>query len=800
MTSNGNTRPGRPSRPAGGGDPVYLRELWNFVQRNRFLALGIPLLTVLVTFALVQRSTPVYEAETLIRVDEERTAIPLDETLRSLAIMGGAGTRLHTEMAVLQTRVVAEDVVDSLNLNVTVQSPRRVPRSELFDHLEASRTTPAGRYRLVRTGDGFRVSGTSGTAPAELIAPGQPVRFPGLTLALSPKAMDHDVIDVRVAEFPEAVRQFRRTVKVEQPAREADIIAVSYQATDGPLARDVAAAMSRIFIDRRQAAKSAEARFMVGFLDGQVAQVSGQIHQLEGELRRFREQHRLVSVEAQAKTEIERLARMQAERDAANAERVAIGVSLERVLAEGGSVARRLMYFPTLLRNAAASELMVMLADLENRRSTLLELRTPEDPEVVVLTERIAELETELSGNAMTYLEGLSDQVASYDQTLDRFRSELDAVPALQIQLARMEREADLLEEIYLLLETRRKQSELEAAVTDFSVQVVDPAALPTWPVRPRKLLSLLMAGVLGTVLGFGAAFTREQMDTRVRSRDDLRTASGEAPILGAIPKHRQVRGARDGSGRRRFARLGRRGNGGRLAIQDRLVTGVDPESPVSEAYRSLRTNITFARMDTPPRSLVFTSAMPGDGKTTSASNLAITLAQQGLESVLVDADLRRGTLHEVFSAAREPGLSEALLGRATLDDVLQLVEVDNGGGARLRFIPGGISPPNPAELLGSDRMRQLLEDLLDRYDTVIIDAPPLNLVTDAAILGTRADGVIVVARSGVTERGALAHAVRQLDAVRAPILGTVLNDVDVQKERYYGGGHAYANGYYGRD
>jgi capsular exopolysaccharide synthesis family protein len=784
------------------GGPTYLRDLWHFVQRNRYLVLGVPALTVLATLAFVQLATPVYEAEAQIRVDEERPSMPMGEALRSLAVLGGAGSRLHTEMAVLRTRVVAEDVVDSLNLHVTVRSPREVPRTELFDRLSADRTAPEARYRLERSGDGFRVRGGAARAGAPgVVVPGERLVLPGLELVLAPGALAHDAIDLRVEAFPDALRRFRRTVRIHQPAREADIIAVSYQGTDRRLVRDVPAAMARVFIDRRQASKSAEARDMVEFLDGQIALVASQLQAMEDDLLRFRETHRVVAVETEAKTEIERLARMQAERDAADAERTAIVASLDRIAEGGGSVARRLMYFPTLLRSAAASELMVMLADLENRRSELLELRTPEDPEVMVLTDRIEDLERELAANALTYVDGLSNQVASYDRTLERFRSQLDLVPARHIQLARMEREAGLLEEMYLLLETRRKQSEIEAAITDHTVQVVDPPALPSRPVRPRKLVSLLMAGILGTVLGFGAAFTREQMDTRVRTREDLRTASGEVPILGAIPRMPHAAGAGDRPAGGRLARVvGRRGNGKRLALQERLVTGVDPASPISEAYRSLRTNITFARLDTPPRTLVFTSAMPGEGKSTSASNLAITLAQQGLESVLVDADLRRGTLHQAFGAAREPGLAEALLDRAALEEVVQLIELERAGGTRLRFIPSGACPPHPAELLGSARMRELLAELVDRYDTVIIDAPPLNLVTDAAILGTHADGVIVVARAGATDRGALAHAVHQLEAVRAPILGTVLNDVDVRTDRYYGGAYAHAAGHYGRD
>jgi capsular exopolysaccharide synthesis family protein len=209
----------------------------------------------------------------------------------------------------------------------------------------------------------------------------------------------------------------------------------------------------------------------------------------------------------------------------------------------------------------------------------------------------------------------------------------------------------------------------------------------------------------------------------------------------------------------------------------------------VAEAYRSLRTNITFARLNHAPRVMVLTSPGPGDGKSTTASNLAITMAQQGHRCLLIDADLRRGRLHESFGIVRDPGLSNVLLGQVTLDDV---VHIDPHGGPSV--LPTGTLPPNPAELLGSERMAALLTETARQYDVIIIDAPPLNLVTDAAVLSRHADGVLVVARAGVTQQGALTYTFAQLAAVNAPVLGTILNDADPQRERHYG---SYMRDYY---
>jgi tyrosine-protein kinase Etk/Wzc len=299
-------------------------------------------------------------------------------------------------------------------------------------------------------------------------------------------------------------------------------------------------------------------------------------------------------------------------------------------------------------------------------------------------------------------------------------------------------------------------------------------------------MLSLLLGGLVGVSLGVGAAFGREHMDTSVHSREDLHRISGGAPVLGTIPRITQVAGANGGS---------RRIPGTAPALQSRLVAGRDPRNPATEAYRSLRTNIVFSRPERAPKTLVFTSPTPGDGKSTSATNLAITLAQQDLKVLLVDADMRRGVMHEVFGKAREPGLSNVLLGTDDVEDAKHRVQFDDG--VALDVLSMGTVPPNPAELLASTRMGDLVRKLEAKYDAVIFDAPPLTAVTDAALLGTHADGVILVARAGVTERGAVSYSMDQLNAVRAPILGVVLNDIDIRKDRYYGGYGAASYRYY---
>ena len=344
-------------------------------------------------------------------------------------------------------------------------------------------------------------------------------------------------------------------------------------------------------------------------------------------------------------------------------------------------------------------------------------------------------------------------------------------------------------DDIYTLLQTRLKETEITEAAEDPTVGVVDEAIFPTIPVRPKKPLVISMAALLGLMLSVGVAFAREMMDRTVHTKEDVQMVTA-APVLGLIPRI-----PRDGGrllGRKR-KKLPRRKVAARIAMQsaapsalnERLVTGADPRSPVSEAYRTMRTNITFARPDEIAKTIVFTSPMPGDGKSTSAANLAITLAQQGVKILLIDGDLRRGLLNGVFGVPREPGLSNLLLGKGELDSTIRSIDLGENG--HLDFLATGTLPPNPAEMLGSQKMKNLIAELESRYDILLIDSPPLNVVTDAAVLGTVADGVVMIARAGITEKLGLMFAVEQLRNVRAPLLGCVLNDVDFESNRYYG-------------
>ncbi|MGW9631497.1 polysaccharide biosynthesis tyrosine autokinase [Agromyces sp. NPDC055520] len=288
---------------------------------------------------------------------------------------------------------------------------------------------------------------------------------------------------------------------------------------------------------------------------------------------------------------------------------------------------------------------------------------------------------------------------------------------------------------------------------TDISIYAAAAATVPSTPVFPDTRTALIVGGVLGLGVGVAFALIRTGSDRRVRATDDVE-AKLHVPVMGMIPASAAVRGT------------------------SALLTGSADEHtfPIAEALRSLRTNLRFMDVDNPPRKIVVTSPLPGDGKSTIACNLALTLARSGEQVVLIDGDLRRPMVASNLELPGDAGLSDVLAGRALLADVLQRTPHDTN----LLVLAAGTIPPNPSEVLGSDRMRQLLDDLA-KHATLIIDAPPLLAVTDGAVLTQQADGAILVVSVGKTNYDFVERALDALRKVNGRALGLVLNKVPLK-------------------
>jgi non-specific protein-tyrosine kinase len=344
----------------------------------------------------------------------------------------------------------------------------------------------------------------------------------------------------------------------------------------------------------------------------------------------------------------------------------------------------------------------------------------------------------------------IEEDMKATQQAIAALQSSTSAID--QAELTRLRSTLTQYQASYATLLKSYEEIRLAEAQAMDNVVVAEPAVVPRYPVKPNTLQNTLLAAVVGCMLAVGVAFLIEYLDDTIKTSEDVRQTL-ELSTLGAITRIE--------------ARTG----------EEKVVAALQPRSPISEAYRALRTNIQFSTIDKPLKTILVTSANPLEGKTTTVANLGVVMAQAGLSVIVVDSDLRRPDLHKFFSVDNKQGLTDALLqSTPNLDGYLQGTAIEN-----LQVLTSGPLPPNPSELLGSQRMKSLIEQLKGKADVLLFDSPPVLAVTDAAVLANQVDGVLLVVDAGATRREAASRARETIAKVGASLLGVALNKLSAK-------------------
>jgi len=361
-------------------------------------------------------------------------------------------------------------------------------------------------------------------------------------------------------------------------------------------------------------------------------------------------------------------------------------------------------------------------------------------------------------------------------QALDQQKIEASQMSERLVEYNILKREAEANKTLYDGMLTKLKEANIAGALKSSNIRVVDPAMIPSTPTRPAKTRNVALAIIVGLVGGIGLALLREYLDNTVKTPDDIETLS-RLPSLAVVPAFSES----NGNGRRGLLK-GVSSNGYDKRIE--LVAQHLPKSQMSEAFRALRTALLLSQPDHPPQVILVTSALPREGKTTAAANLAVTLAQLGDSTLLIDADLRKPGVGRLLNMTdgKYAGLSSYLAGVSSLD----LVTVPHHSIPNLAAIPTGPLPPNPADLLSSHKLADAIAELRGKFKFIVIDSPPIMAATDAVILSVQVDGVLLVVRSGETPKEAFTRTRDLLVSVKCRLLGVVLNAVDSSAPDYY--------------
>jgi capsular exopolysaccharide synthesis family protein len=439
---------------------------------------------------------------------------------------------------------------------------------------------------------------------------------------------------------------------------------------------------------------------------------------------------------------------------------------------------------PAIRDNSVLQDMQKKRADLAVQYTDAVNQYGPNFPKVQRVQAQIKEIDDQM----LRERKGIVGQLESdyreakqheelLSRALDQQKAEVASMSEKMIEYNVLKREAEANKSLYDSLQTKLKEAQISSGLKSSNIRIIDPAMVPTTPARPAKAKNIALAIIVGLVGGIGLALLREYLDNTVKTPDDIETLV-RLPSLAVVPAF----GDGLGTSKRPGVLKGASSNGYEKRIE--LVAQHLPKSQMSEAFRALRTALLLSQPERPPQVILVTSALPREGKTTAAANLAVTLAQLGDKTVLVDADLRKPGVGRLLNlgTGKYAGLSSYLAGVSSLD----LVTVPHPQIPNLAAIPTGPLPPNPADLLSSHKLSEAIAELRAKYKFVVIDSPPIMAATDAVVLSVQTDGVLLVVRSGETPKEAFTRTRDLLTSVKCHLLGVVLNAVDASAPDYY--------------
>jgi len=759
----------------GESDPeaeTHLLDYWRAIRKRLWLVIGVAALITTLSTIYMARKPDVYEASARVEVDLESN--PMFEGKSAPVIYNQTDDPVYfnTQLQILSSPGLLRRVVKTLDLE----------HDQAF--LRPESIQPRSTWKTIKQMWG--VSGPEkkelGTKPSEL--PVTPV---------SPANSSEELAEAK--RLLPYVRALQGGLRVE-PVRESRtgydkqtrLIDVTYTHGDPDIAAKITNAIAESFVRSNLEKKNENTASTSEFLSQRVAELQSQIRADEQKLEAYAKSNQILSLDASQNTVVDRLTGLNKQLLEAENDRKMAEAAYNAATAPGAASA--LVEASVAQINDAEQK----LADLKQKRAQLLVEATEEAPEVKEVDQQIAEIQKHLNEtrvrNTSTLLTNLETK---YRQTLNReqaLRTSFNAQKGetvtqneAAINYRILQQEIQTNKGLLDNLLQKSKENDVVLAGRPNNIFVVDNAIGPDSPVGPARMRSVMMALVLGLALGVGLALFLEYLDDTIHSTEDVEKFL-RLPVLVSIPR------IGNGAVRRRLlsSSTSIQKHNGNNGGSPELLMNVDGRSSLAEAYRQLRTSVLLSTAGHVPRSLLVTSSMPGEGKTTTAVNTAVSLAQTGASVVIIDADMRRPRLRSIFGISDRPGLSSILSSEISEAAMLAMISSDEGTG--LQVLTAGPIPPNPAELLGSDQMRRLMTVLQSQFTHVVVDSPPVSAFTDGVLISSMVDGVLLVVHGGKSSRQIVLRSRQLLNDAGAKIFGVVLNNVDR---------HAHDDGYYQR-
>ncbi len=722
-------------------EETHLRDYWRIIRRRLWIPIGVVI--VMVTLATIYnlRLPDVYEGVTQIVLEREDRVVNVKDLQINMA--GGDDTQyMNTQLKIMQSPRVAYLVAKALDLD---NNPDFIP--------------------------GFRPAGQNSQS---------------------------QLLDVTHGESDEQADMQRLETQIDvllgnvelKPERETRLVNIHYRHTNKDLARKIADTWAEACIQNNYETKEKSNKQAGEFLGRSIAEYKLRLKESEEKLLNYRRANQILDFGEKENTVSERLVALnqlllQAETDRKNAQ---LAFEMSRSIADVTTL-------PEIQRDPIIQELNKKITELRQQREQLLVEFTPEWPDVKKVEQQLARLEGELRASHQRILTTAENQYRSALQKEDSLRKAFAQQRAETLQ----QNEGAITAKMYQQeIDTNRRmldnllesQQGVEISATGLlkpSVRITKAASMPRAPVGPKRGQNILLVALLALIGGIGLVLFLDYINNKIESVEDIDRylrlpALGVIPILQGNGKARRLLA---GKGNKELAPAG----AGNSQV---ILTQVETNSSIAESYRQLRTALLLSSAGHAPRTLLITSSQPAEGKTTTSVNTAISLAQTGASVLIIDADLRRPRVHRIFGLKNNAGLSNYLAGDGELASLIQIAMPN------LYVLPVGPLPPNPAELLGSPKMKTVIETLSSNFDYVVIDSPPVSSFADSLILSSLVEGVIIVVKGGVTPREMAQRTKAHLQSVGAKILGIVINQVKLQPHDYYYYSTYYSRYYYG--
>ncbi|HEY2921123.1 MAG TPA: polysaccharide biosynthesis tyrosine autokinase [Candidatus Binatia bacterium] len=734
-------------------EDTHLRHYWNILLK-RIRPMAAVFLDVVILGAIITLASPtLYTARSTLKIEPQNPSVTgvagVGESPQS-QMETGPYDYYQTQFAMLKSEPLRARVIKNLNLenNPAFTGNTGPGLVESF-------------FNWIGAGIDNLKSAVGMRGEAEPAA--QPVRAPA-------------ELDVP----PWLVGLYSRYLAVE-PVRNTRLVEVIFNTPDPKLSQDLANNHAASFIQMILENRFSLTKEAKDFLGARLAELRDKVQQAEVKLNRFRQEHGVVSFDKGENIAVDRLVDLNKVLTKARADRIE-AESLYRVTRE-----KNTEHLSNVLSNPLIQQIKGSLANLETEKGRLLSIFTPEHPRIQELNQQIAEARRGLRGEINNIVRGIESNFSAARAREDSLDKEAKTQQAAALDLKEVGVEYAVLNEevvvnrgLYENVLKRLHETNVANDLAASNMQIVQRAALPGSPSSPNWPRNMMLSALLGLLLAVGLAFFLEYMDVTVNTPQGVwaavsLTTLGVVPHLKSLPDKCRP-GALPGGSTKRLQSPER----SKDAMSKELVMARDQISLTAEAYRTIRTALMLSRAEHPPKVILLTSPSPGEGKTVTTVNLGMALAQSEQMVLVVDADLRKGRCHKLVNVPNQNGLVNVLTGQIGLRSSIKETAVRN-----FFVLPRGVLPPNPADLLMSHKMHEVIEELRRSFDFVLIDSPPTIAVSDAAVVSSLCDGVLLVFHAQKTSAHAARQAVERLDSIGATMLGVILNGVDIRNPDY---------------